>query len=142
MTALGFQVRAIRVGTNGLLDEWLGNSMTHRLLLAFVLGVVVTAISYAAETGCSCGPAHGLPFAYEHPYGGCCARSGRLLIGAGDGSVRFVPVWDLNAFAYDVLAWGALGFIALARLAEGGAQPGAPPNGGPATRPAAGDVRG
>ena len=109
----------------------MGNCMTHRLLLALVLGVVVAAISYAVETGCSCGPAYGLPFAYKHPYGGCYARSGRLLLGAGDGSVRFVPVWDLNAFAYDILAWGTLGFIAVARFTKRRAQPGAPPNGGP-----------
>ena len=106
--------------------------MTHRFVLALLLGVVATAISYAAETGCSCGPAHGLPFAYERPYGGCYARSGRLLIGAGDGSVLFVPVWDLNAVAYDVLAWGALGLIVAARFTKRRAQPDAPPNGGPA----------
>jgi hypothetical protein len=105
--------------------------MTRRLLSALALGVVATLISYPAETGCSCGPAHGLPFAYEHPYGGCYAGSGRLLIGSENGSVRFVPVWDLSAFAYDVLAWGALGFISVAQLAKTRSQPGVPPNGSP-----------
>jgi hypothetical protein len=105
--------------------------MSRHLVSAFLLGVVLTAASYAIDLGCSCGPAHGFPFAWVHPYVSCSASS-RLVIGAEPEVNRFGPVLDLESLGYDVAVWSAVVFFVARHYRRRKAQLAAPPNGGPA----------
>jgi len=107
--------------------------MTRCLLSGLLLGVVLTAASYAFEIGCSCGPARGLPFTFVHPYVSC-STSSRLVIGADPDQNRFGPVLDLESLGYDVLIWGAFGFFMAGHFfRRKRAQRVARPHGGPIT---------
>ena len=107
--------------------------MSRHLVSALLLGVVLTAASYAIDLGCSCGPAHGFPFAWVHPYVSCSASS-RLVVGAEPEVNRFGPVLDLESLGYDIVIWGILVFFVARRYRRRKAHPGCSPNGGPAER--------
>jgi len=87
--------------------------MRH-LVSALIFGIVLTAGSYAIDLGCSCGPAHGLPFAWIHPFVSCSASS-RLVIGAAPEVNRFGPVLDLESLGYDIVIWGTVAFFVARR---------------------------
>jgi hypothetical protein len=113
--------------------------MPRHILSAILLGTVLTAVSYAIETGCSCGPALGLPFTFVHPYVSC-STSSRLVIGADPERNRFGPVLDIESLGYDILIWSAVTFYVAHRYRPRKAQPCAAPNGGPATQLGNSDV--
>jgi hypothetical protein len=91
--------------------------MRSLYFIASVLGISlsVTAASYLIDTGCSCGPARGFPFAYVHPLIGC--TTGTFVVGA-DPTNRFGPVFDIGSVVYDLVIWSAVGYFALRRLTK------------------------
>lgn len=91
--------------------------MRTSLLIVTVLGISlsVTAASYFIDTGCSCGPARGLPFRYVHPLIGC--TTGRFVVGA-DPHNRFGPVFDIESVVYDLALWGAAGYFIMRRITK------------------------
>ncbi len=91
--------------------------MRSLLLIIGALGIslLMTSASYLIDTGCSCGPARGLPFRYIHPLIGC--TTGRFVVGA-DPQNRFGPVFDIESVAYDLLLWGAVGFFVLWKVSS------------------------
>ena len=80
---------------------------------ALGISLLLTGGSYFIDTGCSCGPARGLPFRYVHPLIGCV--TGRFVVGA-DPQNRFGPVFDVESVAYDLVLWGAVGYFFLRRV--------------------------
>ena len=83
---------------------------------ALAIGLLLTGVSYVVDTGCSCGPARGIPFRYVHPFSGCV--TGRFVVGA-DSQNRFAPVFDIESAAYDVALWGVVGLFILRRIGAG-----------------------
>jgi len=86
----------------------------------FILSVVgisltATAATYFIDTGCSCGPALGLPFSYVHPLTGC--TTGTFVVGA-DPENRFGPVFDIGSVVYDLVIWGAVGYFMLRKITK------------------------
>lgn len=77
-----------------------------------LLGLCLTGASYVIETGCSCGPARGLPFTFVHPYVSC-STSSRLVIGAAPDRNKFPPVLDLESLGYDILIWSSGAFFGM-----------------------------
>ena len=77
------------------------------------ISLLVTSTSYLIDTGCSCGPASGLPFRYVHPLMGC--TTGRFVVGA-DPQNRFGPVFDIESVTFDLVLWGAVGYFVLRRV--------------------------
>ena len=104
--------------------------MSRQIVSTFLLGVLLTALSYAIEFGCSCGPAHGFPFAWVHPYVSCSASS-RLVIGAEPEVNSFGPVLDLELLGYDIAIWSAVVFFIARHYRRRKAQLAAVSNGDP-----------
>jgi hypothetical protein len=80
---------------------------------ALIVSIILTAITYFINTGCSCGPALGLPFSYVHPLIGC--TTGMFVLGA-DPNNRFGPVFDIGSVIFDIIFWGALAYYFIRRF--------------------------
>lgn len=80
---------------------------------AFIGSIILTALTYFIDMGCSCGPALGFPFSYVHPLIGC--TSGKFVLGA-DPNNRFGPVFDIGSAVLDLIFWGAIAYYFIRRF--------------------------
>ena len=112
-----------------------GMDMIRRLVSALLLGVLLTSASYLIDSGCSCGPAHGLPFTFEHPYVSCSASS-RFVIGANPEWDRFGPVFDLESVGYDIVFWSVAAYFVARHYRRKKTPQNGPPNPVPTVPPA------
>ncbi len=85
------------------------------IFVSLGISIFATGASYLIDTGCSCGPARGFPFSYVHPLMGC--TTGRFVVGANVDD-KFSHVFDVGSVVYDLLLWGAVGYIVVRKFTK------------------------